>query len=415
MTQTVPAALDARPPRERPPTVTLEVFPSFEAAAPHRGAWDACAVACGGSVYHAYVHAAVWWTHYGDGRAVRLLVFRAGGETVGVLPFFVERRWIGPVPLRVAALVGSDSTTAVLEPPLRADAARQVLGSALRHLLEEERCDVVRFAPLGGTWPHADALRAAVADLRGRAEVVRDVDAGPHSVFELPSTFDAWFASLDKRRRGDHRRATKALAAEHALTWDVVDEPAALERELPRFRAMHETQWRAEGRLGHFGDWPRAGAYHESLVRAHGATGRAHLVRMLLDGDVVASQLCYGLGPTLHWVLPARAVRPDLERFSLGRMGVVQLVEFAVARGYRRIEAGAGRYDYKLQLGAREHAQRSILVAAARPGARARLALFARGAALLDAAYYRGWYLKLAPRLPLPRRPLATFWIRSRL
>jgi len=400
-------------PRAVSPLVAT-VLSSFEDAASLRDEWDALAAELRAPAPLSFDHCAIWWRRYGAGRELALFVFRAEGALVGVVPTFVERVRLGPVSLRVGGLVGADSTPIVLDLPVRAEHARAAFDVVLRRLLDDARCDVARISPLAGASPCVDAALAAARALDDRAAIVRDARLAPQCVIELPATFDAYLASLDKKQRGNWRRAMKCLRAEHEVVADAVEDAASLDVEFPKFVAMHEAQWRAEGKLGHFRDWPGAEAYHAELLRAHAARGRAHLLRLSLSGETVAYQLCWSFGDTLHWVLPARVLREDLERHSLGRIGLVQIVEFAIAAGFRRVECGIGRYDYKVQLGAEERDVRSVVVARTGRVAAARIALFSRLARALDFLYYRVWFQRVAPRLPLPRRPLWRTWIRSR-
>ena len=144
-------------------------------------------------------------------------------------------------------------------------------------------------------------------------------------------------------------------------------------------------------------------------------TGRLRLVRLRVDGKVVSYQLCFAFGDWYYWRLPARVVGEEWDLLGLGRIGLVQLIEVALGEGIRHIEAGAGRYEYKVRHGAEEHLLRSLLVVSTRSGSRLRSSLFARLARALHLFYYRGWFARVAPRLPLPRRPLWRSWIRSRL
>jgi len=395
--------------------LTTTVRAAFDATQSERDEWDNFAAGLRAPTYLSYEHCRAWWSKYGDGRELRVFVFRDGGALVGIVPMFVERVRLGPVTARIAGVVGADSTPAVIDLPVRPERARDVFAAVLSSLLRESRCDAVKFAPLSGDSPHREAILAAARDLDGRAAIVRDAALGPHTVFELPGDFDAYLRSLDKKQRGNYRRAMQTLRESFDVRVDVVEGPEELAAEFPKFVRMHEAQWRAEGKLGHFRDWPRSEEYHADIVRALGAAGRAHLVRLTLSGEAVSYQLCYSFGDTLHWILPARVVRPELDRHSLGRLGVVHLVEFAIDAGFRRVEAGIGRYDYKLQLGAVERTARSVVVGAAARSSRVRVALLKRLAKGLDAVYYRGWFQRVAPRLPLPRGPLWNAWIRTRL
>jgi hypothetical protein len=86
-----------------------------------------------------------------------------------------------------------------------------------------------------------------------------------------------------------------------------------------------------------------------------------------------------------------------------------------IKEGIRRIEAGVGHYDYKVQFGGEELEFRSFFVTANRPFAIFCAHLFLRLSDVLHFVYYRAWYLRVAPRLQLPGRSLWKIWIRFRV
>jgi CelD/BcsL family acetyltransferase involved in cellulose biosynthesis len=273
----------------------------------------------------------------------------------------------------------------------------------------------VKLSPLSGTDAGVDDLREAVRDHSHLCEMYLDETRDVHTVFELPQSFDDYLALLNRKQRGGYRRAIKDLTADHDLKTDVMEDEDGLIEAFPEFEKLHAAQWSAEGKLGHFQDWPGSSAYHEALLKVLGAKHRAHLLRMSCDGETVSYQLCYSMGDVLHWVLPARSLRGELERHSLGRLGLIGLIEFAIGAGFRRIEGGLGHYDYKLQLGAKELPARTIVIAANGVAQRPRIALLNLLSKALDLLYYRVWFQRIAPKLPFRRRPLWHFWIRTRL
>ncbi|MFO0829774.1 MAG: GNAT family N-acetyltransferase [Phycisphaerales bacterium] len=333
---------------------------------------------------------------------------------MGILPMFVERRWLGPVWLKVAALVGSDYSY-VLDPPMREAGAREMYIAAMKHLLGELGCDAVKLSPLSGTYARTAALREAAGSLGETARVLRDEEIGPHTMLYLPATFEEYLASLSRSVRSNHKRRTKLLAEGYEVKVDVISEHTELAAEFPKFVALHGAQWNAEGKLGHFDDWPGAEAYYCDLIKKHAPQGRARIVRLALNGEVASYQLCFAFDKCLHWVLPARSTRPELERFSLGTLGVMQLAEGAIRDGYAVMEQGVGHYGYKLDLGGTEHAVRAVVVGSSSLATRLRVKCFLWLAKRLDFFYYRVWFQRVAPKLPLARRPLWTTWIRSRL
>ena len=117
---------------------------------------------------------------------------------------------------------------------------------------------------------------------------------------------------------------------------------------------------------------------------------------------------------TYYWRLPARLNGEQWDRFALGRVGLMKMIEVAAAEGATAIEAGTGRYEYKEKLNAKTLPLHSVVLCrrGLAPRLRARLTL-AHGD-ILDFAYYRLWFNRVAPRIGILRRPLWRSWIRRR-
>ena len=142
--------------------------------------------------------------------------------------------------------------------------------------------------------------------------------------------------------------------------------------------------------------------------------GRVRLVRLWANDQVVSYQYCLTFGDRLYWRLPARLVGEQWDRFGMGRLGLVKMIEAAIGEGIHWIEGGPGHYDYKAQLGGQEVPLVSQVIVANSRKSRWRWKLFQKAARLLHLCYYRIWFGRIAPRLPLPRRRLWKIWIRSR-
>jgi len=375
--------------------------------------WDACVAAAGSDLYFSYDWCRLWWEHYGAGRELHVLAFRRGPVLVGVLPLVLQRTWLGPVPVRIAKLVGADSTIAVLKPAVQAVDAAEVYPEVLRRVFGEWGCDLLYWGPLSGERAHADELVHCSAGLPDLAQVLRAGPCGVHAVISLPDTLDAYLAGLSKSERGNYRRDWQRLCREHEAHY-VLLPPSAAERGFEDFVALHTAQWRHVGRLGHFGDWPGATEFNRALMRALAPQGRARLGRLFTRTETLQMELSFTFGETSHWRLPARSSDVQWDRYGLGRVACVERVRCAIADGVRHIEAGPGHYEYKLRLGYSEFSMHSVLLAAPRALAQGKARVLATAAGLLDRLYYRAWFNRIAPHLPLRRHPLWKSWIRTR-
>jgi hypothetical protein len=323
--------------------------------------------------------------------------------------------WIGLATLRVAKLVGADFALTIAAPAVRPEFAAEVYRQLVTSLHQSDRPDAICFGPLADEDAVALGLKAACATAPQFDVVAGAAPGAVQTVFALPATFKQYIDSLDKRQRQNYRRDSNLLNREFSLTADVVSEPDAVAAEFQSFVAMHQDQWAAQGRAGHFGDWPGSKAFNEELVADLSKLNRVRLVRLLADGKVIAYQYCFVIGDRCYWRLPARPGDTSWDRFGLGRVGLIRMLEAMIAEGIGWIDAGAGHYPYKVQLGGRERQVVSILLVRKTRLARFRSRIFLKLAAVMHFIYYRLWYLKVAPRFPIWQRPLLQCWIKSRI
>lgn len=395
--------------------LSCECFHSFAAAAHLQPEWDRLVEVLAAPVYHTYDWCRIWWDHYGAHRDARVFIFRRASRLVGIVPMCIDRLRLGPVSLRLARIIGSDFTQAVCDPPFRTCDGTAIFRQLVGRLITHEHCDAILFSPLSDASPRTAFLRTVCQHPSPLVFLARDHVAAQFATLDLPETADAYRRSLSKKQRYALRKAWDLLNSRFAVSIDAVATGADALTEFDAFVRMHNDQWRQHGKLGHFGDWPRSESFNRALVAAHAELGRVRFFRLRADDRVIARQFCFVSGNQCYWRLPARAADPQWTQYGLGRISVVKMLEQLLADGVCRVEAGMGQYDYKRRLGAQQHNVRSLLFVRNSGTARVRARLVATCAAMLDQAYYKLWYLRLAPHAPRRRHGLAPVWIRSRL
>jgi CelD/BcsL family acetyltransferase involved in cellulose biosynthesis len=402
--------------RVRDEAMSVHVEQSFDACKSIAAMWDQLVLAVGGDIYMTYDWCRIWWKYYGTGRELAIYSFLdVTGELVGVFPICIERIRLGPIWLRVAKLVGSDSSLTLCQPAVQRAHAEIAFANVLRDLIGNRRCDAVAFGPLSDLYASLPMLRSACCAVSDLAVVARDSVVGAHVRFTLPRTFDDYLASLGKRQRGNYRRQLRQLEAGHVVRYETISASDGLPTAFRAMRTLHETQWGAVGKQGHFGDWPDSVSFNDQMIACMARSGRARCHHITADEALICSQYCYVFGTTNYWRLPARAVGEPWDTLGLGSIGLVKQIEQSIADGQDAIEAGIGRYDYKVQWGGEELPLRSLLVVARTRSSLVRAKWFMRAAALLDLLYYRILFKRVAPMLRLPRAPLWRCWIRSRI
>lgn len=394
--------------------ISCFVYSSFDEIKDMQQEWDEFVESVDGDIYLTYDWCRVWWQFYGKGRVLRIFIYKKNTKIIGLVPIFYEKVWLGPVWLRLAKIVGSDFTMAMINPPVQADFAVAIFKSIFASLIQSDKCDAIWLGPIGGKYNALQQLQDVMQNCSGMALLRKNIRS-PYTTFPLPKKFDEYIQSLNKRQRGNLRRDLNLIDKSFQMTQDVIQDDAVAISEFEKFVQMHTKQWELEGKLGHYHDWPQGLEFNTKLVIRQAGKGRLRLIRLMADGKVVSYQLCYAFGKRWHWRLPARLVGPDWDKFALGRIGLIKEIEMAIDEGVQEIEAGAGHYEYKLKLGGQELPLYSFVVAGKGLFRRWRILIFIELSNLLHFVYYKAWFNRLAPKLPFKRKPLWMLWIRTRL
>ena len=377
--------------------------------------WARLCDATGADLYLSPAWVLTWWEHFAKPRdRLCTLTARApDGGLVALLPMMVQTLFLGPLPVRIARLAATDPHAVVLGLPVPEDLQDALVERAIGGVLEQ--ADLASFTPASDRSPLPGSIRTAVTRLSDGLRLV-DEAAGSHTLFDLPESFDGYLATLSKKRRAQVRRDIRALADRFGLR-KVLEDPGA--EAISAFVTFHALQWKPLGKGGHFADWPGSAAFYRDLAERLRGTGQLWLDHAIGNNGPLATQFGLRSGRTFHWRLPARTVDPEAERLSVGKTGLVLMIERLIGAGVRRIEGGVGSYEYKTVLGAADVPLRQLIVT--RPGrmAEIRLRLLLGWGRVLHLGYYRLWFCRLAPWLrrsiPLPVAPLRRVWIRTRV
>jgi CelD/BcsL family acetyltransferase involved in cellulose biosynthesis len=401
--------------RLAPQQLLCEVVETFWEIEGLRAEWDGIVEATGAPLEMTYDWCRVWWAHYGAEREARIFVFRDENGLAGVAPMYIDRVRLGPVSLRVAKIMGADSTPGLCDVPVRDMWAETVIDELLSRLIGDEGCEALLLGPISDASGRAAAVGAAAGRQADLVTALRDRVVAQHTTITLPRTADDYVASLSRNLRHNVRKGWRRLNREHDVQVDPVADPEQVHDELNAFIDMHTDQWRARNKLGHFGDWPGAWGFHHDLVAALGTSDRVRLLRLTAGDTVIARQYAFVFADTCTCRLSARDVDPRWDTYGPGLLSLLSLFEDAIDEGMRTIDAGTGDYEYKRRLGGVEHHARSVLLVANRGSVRRRAWLLSLLADWLDRLYYKLWFCELAPRLRMVRRPLHRTWIRTRL
>ncbi len=396
--------------------VQVKLFCSFEELAPLQPRWDDLAASVGSEIFLTYDWCRIWWKYYGQKRDLRILVFQKGSDLVGIVPLFFEKIWLGPVSVRAAKLVGSDHTMAQFSLPIVRDHIAEVVDGLFESLMKEE-WDIIHIGPLAGLYNQYDVLREALLGTFGDGCIVSCKEKQVQTYFFVADTWESHMATMSKNARRSIKRKYKALGEvmqrwPGELTSDVATVQDVDEMFLA-FVGMHQKHWKKLGKLGHFGDWPDSFDFHKEMVHAQLPYDRLRLMRIHWGECCLAYEYAYKFGDKYLAFLNSRTDWQDVVDVSIGTIIFAEQMKNAIDEKVKYIDDMRAKYDYKMRLGGKLFSMRDIYIFRRQPLRLARVRIFKLLSRLLHLCYYKIWYIKIAPRLPLRRHALWRIWIRT--
>lgn len=390
----------------------VKVYNSFEDLRAIQQEWDEFLESVGSEIILTYDWCKIWWKYYGKNRDLRIFVFRSNNKLVGIIPLFFEKIWLGPIFVRAGKIVGSDFTLSQFSIPLANSYIVPVI-EKFSELLSEDNWDIMHIGPIAGLYNHYDKLMNVFEESLGHSYYVSGKDTGVQTYFKLTNTWEKYLAGLKKKERqlikNTYRKIDKkklTLNTDLALANN-------FREKFEAFVQTHRSQWQELGKAGHFGDWPNSLEFHREVASVQQKHGRLRLLEVRLSDDCFAYQYSYKFADKYLSILPARSTKINPTRVSLGKVIFSEQAKRAIKENVLYIDSMRGKYEYKLRLGGKLLPLRSIYIFQKKSFALSRVFLFRILSRFLDLCYYKIWYCRVAPRLPIKHRPLWRIWMRT--
>ena len=396
--------------------IHLKIANSFDELMPIKEQWDAFVADNDGDIFLTFDWCRVWWKYYGLNRVLKVFVFRRQSRLVGIIPLFFEKVWLGPVCVKTVKIVGSDFTIPQFSVPIE-HAWMEEVGRGFFTSISEDDWDIIHLGPIAGLYGHFDDLKTTFEKLFGHSYIVSSQNKGLQTYFKLTDTWEEYLGVLNRKERTKIRRHYRlAFKAAGDNTASIVACCATADNFEEIFRGfvqMHQQHWQKLGRPGHFGDWHYALEFHHELAKAQLKQKRLCLFKISLGDWCLGYKYGYIFGDDYVDFLDARSDCKELANVGLGRIIYSEMIKKVILEKSKWINSMRGKYKHKLEMGGTLLPTRNLYVIPKKPTTVMRIRLFRLFAHLLNFCYYRIWYSRVAPRLPLKRRGLWKIWIRT--
>lgn len=284
-----------------------------------------------------------WWRHLGGGDLC-LMTVRDGRELVGLIPLFLSHPPDGPTLQWVGCVEVSDYLDAVVAAGRETEVWETVLetltGPSAPRWARMDLCNVPAASP---------TLQILPALARQRGWLVETEVQEVCPVVSLPSTWEEYLASLDRKDRHELRRKLRRAEALEGLHWYIVGPGHSLETEMEDFLALMAKSTRAKREFL----TPPMCAFFRELMQAAFAGGWLQLAFLEWDGRKLAAYLNFVYNNRVLVYNSGLDWRAD-PGLGAGIVLSAFLIRHAIAEGREAYDFLRGSEDYKYRLGGKD-------------------------------------------------------------
>jgi CelD/BcsL family acetyltransferase involved in cellulose biosynthesis len=278
----------------------------------------------------------VWLEEFQEDSDLLLLSVREGGGLVGVAPLLRRNGRL--------SLVGHYSICDYMDFVVTPELDRAFFGALLESLREQD-WDELDLRGLREASPTLSTLPALAEGLG--FQVSRELEAVSPRL-ELPATWEEYLSRLSKKDRHELRRKLRRLAQYGDVRLQVLTSPEETARGLEDLlRFMVESR---EDKARFMTE--KMGQFFRHMVAELSKVGLVRLYALELDGQAVASILCFDLGGCIY--LYNSGYDPAYSFLGVGLLSKALCLRDAIEQGRRCLDFLRGNESYKYDLGGKD-------------------------------------------------------------
>ncbi len=312
-------------------TITQESFDSLASCwtdSSHRLRWN--------SVFVLPAWLKAWWQEFGSGAELYLSTVRQEGKIIGIAPLLLREGR--------ASLIGSadvcDYLDFVVVPGREED--------FFIPLLDDLRQKGINHLDLRPLRPDSTVLSNLVAIAQNRGYEVLCHQEDVSLELDLPSTWEAYLATLTAKQRHEVRRKLRRLSEAGRVDYHFVKDSAAVHEAMDTFLKMF-TESREDKATFLTAQME---SFFRSLADTMAEAGLLRLGILELDTLPTAMIMCFDYNDCLY--LYNSGYDPQYNSLSVGLLCKVLCIKESIQEGKKRFDFLKGDEPYKYHLGGRE-------------------------------------------------------------
>lgn len=287
----------------------------------------------------------LWWSQYGEGRELRILVARFGGQAVGIFPLYLETHRAFKI-LRVRKLrpIGSGGDTApddlgmLFDPVHEQAVARAFVDHVLNKVPGWQLLDLVDLPADSALLAFWTQQSTQISGSIERTPVNRIIYG------DLPPDWERYRKGLSRNRREVLSRKRRKFEAQPEARFFQVNQDAQIDWAFERLAELHRLRWQGRTEELSFTS-PQYLEFHRALMHALLAQGRLRLYGLEMSGQTIAMFYGFRNGSTLYYF--QAGFDPQHLALSPGEVLMGYVIEAAIGERCTRFDMLKGDYDHK--------------------------------------------------------------------
>jgi CelD/BcsL family acetyltransferase involved in cellulose biosynthesis len=281
---------------------------------------------------------------------VHLVTVRDGGALLGIAPLFVVLE-VGKdgKSRRLLRLIGSVDASDYLDLIAVRGREREVFTAMLDALERSDTWDAIDLWNV----PEASLTRSLLPELiAARGWTLLDERQVVCPIIQLPTTFDDYVQSLDKKERHELRRKIRRAEATEDVSWYAItgqDRTHDLDEAAESFIAL---MMKSRSDKSDFMTDDMRRFFHQ-MIRATHDGGFLHLAFLEVDGVKAATYLSFDYNQK-RLVFNSGLETEGFQSLSVGIVLAARIIDEAIQLGYSEFDFLRGDEKYKYQLGAKD-------------------------------------------------------------
>ncbi len=290
-----------------------------------------------------------WWACLCEGELFVITV-RDGGALVGLAPLFIlPQPGEDGLVRRLLRLIGSVDASDYLDLIAKCGREREVFDAMLDALAQSDEWDVLDLYNVRAASP----TRSILPDLAAaRGWTFTDEQQVVCPIITLPTTFDDYVQSLDKKERHELRRKLRRGDGTEGLTWYAITSDDHAHDLDASAEAFIDLMMKSRSDKSDFMTDQMRRFFHQMIHAAHDG-GFLHLSFLEVNGVKAATYLSFDYGQR-RLVFNSGLETTGFQSLSAGIILVARIIEDAIGRGYTEFDLLRGDEEYKYRLGAKD-------------------------------------------------------------